>query len=104
MNVDIVQAALVDVLQLIQATSGEDCPSITGTTKPTVDLPKFDSKIWPVAIGMIAKKLEITIANDLNIFCREKSCIPLTINETVAILIKLADTQAAASNQVVGAK
>ncbi len=104
MNADIAKAALVEVLQLIQTLSGEDCPSITGATKPTEDLPKFDSKIWPVAIGMVAKKLEITIANDVNIFCREKSCTALTIDETVAILIKLADTQSTASNQAVGTK
>ncbi len=104
MNTDIVQAALVEVLQLIQATSGEICPSIIGTTKPLEDLPKFDSKIWPVAIGMIAKKLEINIASDVNIFCHVKGCIPLTIDETVAILINIADTQAAVANQAVGAK
>lgn len=104
MNANIVQAVLVEVLQLIQTTSGEDYPSITGTTKPLEDLPRFDSKIWPVAVGMIAKKLEITIANDVNIFCRIKSCIALTIDETVAILIKLADTQATALDHAVGAK
>lgn len=104
MNADIAKAALVEVLQLIQTLSGEDCPLITGTTKPTEDLPKFDSKIWPVAIGMVAKKLEITIENDVNIFCREKSCAALTLDETVAILLTLADTQAAVSKHVVGAK
>lgn len=104
MNADIAKAVLVEVLQQIQSISGENCPTITGTTKPTEDLPKFDSKIWPVAIGMVAKKLAITIDNDVNIFCREKSCIALTIDETVSILIKLADAQTATPNQAIGTK
>jgi hypothetical protein len=104
MNADIVQAKLIEVLQLIQSTSGEDCPLITGATKPAEELPRFDSKMWPVAIALVAKKLEITIANDVNIFCREKSCIALTIDETVAILVELANTQIAAANQTGGAK
>lgn len=104
MNADIAKAALIEVLQLIQAASGEDCPSITGTTKPTEDLPKFDSKIWPYAVGLIAKKLEITIPNDENIFCRKKTCIALTIDESVAIIVNLANVQATISNQAEGAK
>jgi len=104
MNAEIAQAALVEVLQLIQAASGEDCPPITGATKPLEELPKFDSKIWPVAVGILSKKLGIVVANDVNIFCREKSCIPLTVDETVAIVVELADEQATVPNQDVGVK
>lgn len=102
MNADIVKTRLVEVLQLIQATSGEDCPPISGSTKPVEDLPKFDSKMWPVAAALIAKKLNITIATDVNIFCREKSCIALTIDETVAIITGLANTQVTESIRTEG--
>lgn len=100
MDPNIVHATLVEVLQEIQALSDEECPEITGITKPLEALPKFDSKIWPVAIGMIAQKLEITIANDVNIFCREKSCDALTIDETVALIIQLVETQTPVSVNV----
>lgn len=89
----IIHTALIEVLQEIQKLSDEECPEITGITKPLEDLPKFDSKIWPVAIGMIAQNLEITIANDKNIFCRKKSCDALTIDEIVASIIQLVETQ-----------
>jgi hypothetical protein len=97
MNPGLVQNALVEVLETIQAASGLECPPIVGATKPLEALPKFDSKIWPVAIGMLADKLGITIADDVNIFCREKSCIALTINETVALVVELANIQVQAA-------
>jgi hypothetical protein len=93
MNADFVREKLVEVLQLIQATSGLDCPKLEGTTKPTEALAEFDSKIWPVAIGILASKLDISIADDVNIFAKEKSCIALTIDETVAVVMKLAEEQ-----------
>ncbi|MGZ5043195.1 MAG: hypothetical protein ACXV8P_00260 [Methylobacter sp.] len=91
MEPDIIHTALIEVLQEIQNLSDEECPEITGITKPLEALPKFDSKIWPVAIGMIAQKLEITIANDINIFCKEKNA--LTIDETVALIIQIAEVK-----------
>ena len=94
MNTTLVHKKLVVVLQNIQLTSGLECPPIVGTTKPVEALPKFDSKIWPVAIGMLAAELGITIADDVNIFRREKSCIALTIDETVAMVVALAEAQA----------
>lgn len=90
MNADLVRSTLVKVLEEIQADSGLECPPITGTTKPLEQLPEFDSKIWPIATGMLATKLGITIANDISIFTKEKSCIALTIDETVAIVLAIA--------------
>lgn len=101
MNAAFVQTKLVAVLQNIQAASGLECPSITGTTKPLEALPKFDSKIWPVAIGMLAAELGITIADDVNIFSREKSCVALTIDETVAVVVALANKQPPTATQTV---
>ena len=61
MNDAFIRTKLVEVLQTIQAASALDCPPIAGTTKPIDALPKFDSKIWPVAIGMLAAELGITL-------------------------------------------
>ena len=99
-----VRTALVEVLQHIQTASGLECPTIAGTTKPIEDLPKFDSKIWPVAIGMLGAKLDITIANDVNIFRREKTTVALTVDEAVAIVVALAESQPTAPAQKVNAQ
>lgn len=96
MNAAVVRASLVEVLQEIQAASGLECPPLVGATKPMEALPKFDSKIWPVAIGMLAAKLGVVIANDINIFRKEKSCIALTLDESVGLVVALVDAQAPA--------
>lgn len=89
-----IQTTLVEVLQNIQATSELECPPLGGATKPIEELPKFDSKIWPVAIGMLGVKLGINIANDVNIFRQDDSSIALTIDEIVAKVAALVDAQA----------
>lgn len=104
MDANTVRTALVEVLQNIQTASGLECPAIAGTTKPIEELPKFDSKIWPVAIGMLGAKLGIVIANDVNIFRREKATIALTVDESVAIVVALADAQPSASAQKASAQ
>ena len=93
MDAALIQATLVEVLQNIQATSELECPPLGGATKPIEELPKFDSKIWPVAIGMLGAKLGIPIANDVNIFRQDDSCVALTIDEIVAKVAALADAQ-----------
>lgn len=98
----LVRTRLIEVLQEIQNISGESCPVITGATKPVEELPNFDSKVWPIAIGMLSGKLGVVIANDVNIFSREKGCLALSVDETVAMVVKLSDQyfdaiQAAAS-------
>ena len=104
MDANAVKAALVEVLQNIQTASGLECPAITGATKPIEELPKFDSKIWPVAIGILGVKLGITIANDINIFRREKTAVALTVDEAVAIVVALTETQPSAPGQKVNAQ
>jgi hypothetical protein len=104
MNPTLVQTKLTEVLEEIQALSGEACPPITGTTKPLEELPKFDSKIWPVAIGMLAERLGITIAHDVNIFSREKGCVALTIDETVAMVVELANAEPITAAQEVNTR
>lgn len=89
-----IQTTLVEVLQNIQATSELECPALGGATKPTEELPKFDGKIWPVAIGILGAKLGISIANDVNIFRQDDSSIALTIDEIVAKVAALVEAQA----------
>lgn len=96
MDTSLIHSTLVEVLQGIQATSELECPPLGGATKPIEELPKFDSKIWPVAIGMLGAKLGITIANDVNIFRQDDSCVALTIDEIVAKVVALAEVQVAA--------
>ena len=96
MDTTLIQATLVEILQNIQATSELECRPLGGKTKPIEELPQFDSKIWPVAIGMLGAKLGITIANDVNIFRQDDSCVALTIDEIVAKVFALAEAQAVA--------
>jgi len=91
MNIELVESKLVEVLQGIQAASGQECPLIVGQTKPLEDLPEFDSKVWPVAIGMVAAELNITIPDDVNIFRRENSSEAMTVSEIVARIIQISE-------------
>lgn len=104
MDAALIHSTLVEVLQNIQATSELGCPPLVGGTKPIEELPKFDSKIWPVAIGMLGAKLGITIANDVNIFRQDDSCVALTINEIVAKVAALADAQVEAERKQANAQ
>lgn len=104
MDSNAVKAALREVLQKIQTASGLECPAIIGTTKPIEELPQFDSKIWPVAIGILGVKLGITIPNDVNIFRRENTTLALTVDETVAIVVALAETPPSVSAQKASAQ
>ena len=93
MDPNIVKAKLIEVLQAVQSLSGEDCPEIDGTTRPVESLPKFTSKIWPVAAGMLGIALGKSIPCEANIFVDEQSKQPLAINQTVALVLKILETQ-----------
>jgi hypothetical protein len=88
-----IKAKLIEVLQTVQSLSGEDCPAIDGTTKPVDVLPKFTSKIWPVAAGMLGIALGKSIPCEANIFVDEQSKAPLAINQTVALVLKILEKQ-----------
>lgn len=83
MDPAVIHQKLVGVLQIIQQSSGLDCPDIKGSTKPVADLEKFDSKIWPVAIGMLSIELGVVIPEDLNIFRKKGTNVPMTVDEIV---------------------
>jgi hypothetical protein len=91
MDPSTVTAKLLEVLATVQTLSGEACPEIKGVTRPAEELPKFTSKVWPVAAGMLGIALGKSIPCEANIFVNEQTKIPLTINETVALVIKLVE-------------
>ncbi|MDX1109914.1 hypothetical protein GOL35_31135 [Sinorhizobium medicae] len=95
-----VQKHLVDVLTMIQAISQEACPTLDPTVRPAEDLPKFNSKVWPVAAGMLGAALGKEIPAEVNIFVDDATKQALTIAQTVALvcsLIKELDAKAAAA-------
>jgi len=51
------EGKLITVLRQIQGDSGPECLLSTGATKPLENLPKFDSKVWPVAPTIHAKSI-----------------------------------------------
>lgn len=90
-----VRKELITILGQIQLMSGLACPVLTGTTVPITDLDKFNSKIWPVASGMLAATLGVEIPNNVNIFSTRGSCrAPLSIDETVAEVCRIAASAA----------
>ncbi len=90
MNPEDVKVSLINVLQEIQNDSGYGVPSISGTTCPTTDLEGFESPLWPDAIGMLADQLGVDIPHSVNIFVSKEGKRPLTINETVDLVCKVA--------------
>ncbi len=80
--------ALISVLQQIQARSGLSCPVLDGAVVPPKDLPKFDSTVWPVATTLVARKLGVTIPNDVHIFGGQKGVPLLNIDQTAALICK----------------
>lgn len=104
MDANVVKAKLIEVLQTVQLLSGEDCPAIDGGTKPAEALPKFTSKVWPVAAGMLGIALGKSIPCEANIFVDDDTKVPLAINQTVALVIKILEAQDAKEAEEVGAE
>lgn len=84
---------LIAVLGQIQADSGLECPVLTGKIKPVESIPKFDSKVWPVATTILATEIGAPIPNDVNIFVDETTKLPRSIDETVAFVCDLLKKQ-----------
>ncbi|MBC9880400.1 hypothetical protein G8O24_24040 [Bradyrhizobium sp. INPA01-394B] len=96
----IFKETLIKVLSQIQTDSGLECPPLTGAIKPVENLPKFDSKVWPVATTILATEINAEIPNDVNIFVDEATKLPRTIDETAAfvcLLVKKQSEQEAAA-------
>jgi hypothetical protein len=93
-----VRQHLIQVLQQIQNLSGLECPKLVGQTRPAEDIPEFDSKMWPVATGMLATSLGVEIAPDVNLFRVGNTKIATTIDEAVAkVCILMANAIATAA-------
>jgi hypothetical protein len=84
---------LIAVLRQVQADSGLECPSLTGATKPVDNIPKFDSKIWPVATTILSAEIGALIPNDVNIFVDETTKLARSIDETTAFVCELLKKQ-----------
>ena len=94
----VLKQKLIAILSQIQADSGLECPALTGATKPIGTIPKFDSKVWPVAITNLAVEISAPIPNDVNIFFDEMTKQPRSIDETVVFVCGLLKkTEAAAA-------
>jgi hypothetical protein len=88
-NQDEVTAKLIEVLQTIQSNSGYDATQIGPATCPLDDLEGFDSKLWPVAISMLAKSLDVEIPNNKNIYVSDDGTRRLTISESAAVVCQI---------------
>ena len=84
---------LIAVLDQIQADSGLECPPLTGATKPIDNIPKFDSKVWPVATTILSIETGARIPNDVNIFVDEATKLPRSIDEAAAFVCELLKNQ-----------
>jgi len=104
MDPNVVKAKLIEVLQSVQSLSGEACPAIDGGTKPAEALPKFTSKVWPVAAGMLGIAIGKPIPCETNIFVDEQTKTPLAINQTVALVLKILEAQDAEEAAKAGAE
>lgn len=93
MDPTMLKAKLISILGQIQADSGLECPPLTGATKPVENIPKFDSKVWPVATTILSTEIGAPIPNDVNIFIDEMTKLPRSIDETAAFVCKLLKTQ-----------
>lgn len=88
MTFDDAKAALIEVLKDIQDRSGLSCPDLRGADVPPKVLEKFDSTVWPAATTLVARKLGVTIPNDVHIFGGEKGAPLLTIDQASQLIVK----------------
>jgi len=96
MTIEDIRTRLIDVLRLIQEESGYPAIEITETTCPVVDLVGFDSKMWPVSMGMLSDELGIEIPVDVNIYLTPDGKRKLTVAEIAARVLTFAPKGGAA--------
>src|SRR5262245_49917163 len=84
-----VKTKLCEVLKNIQVLSGEKCPPLEGDICPAKSLPKFNSKVWPVAAGMLGLALGRRIPPSKNLFVDKATKTALTIDQTVQLVCQL---------------
>ena len=84
---------LIAVLSQIQVDSSLECPPLTGTSKPVDNIPKFDSKVWPVATTILSLEIGAPIPAEVNIFVDEKTKLPRSIDQAVSFVCELLEKQ-----------
>lgn len=87
-----VKEKLIAVIEQIQESAHLDCPPLTGTTKPAIEVPKFKSPIWLIATTLLAIELDIEISNKVNLFIDKRTKLPRSIDETVGFVCGLLDS------------
>jgi hypothetical protein len=95
MEPEAIRAKLCEVLNTIQTLLGEPCQEITPSMRPAKDLPKFTSKIWPVAAAMLGTAIGKALPPERNIFADPSTRAPLAIEQTVALVCGILKSQAA---------
>jgi hypothetical protein len=91
MTHDEVKQKLVQVLTTIQMNSGLPCPPLDGSLRPAEHLEKFNSMVWPAAIGILSAELNFEIDDDINIFLSKDGTAACTIDEVTDLVCKLAN-------------
>lgn len=94
-----VKQKLVNVLTTIQVNSGLPCPPMEGLLRPAEQLEKFNSKVWPAAIGMLSASLNFEIEDDINIFASEDGTVAYSIDQIAELVCKLADDAKSSSKK-----
>jgi len=89
MDSTIVKEKLIALLGRIQVDSGLQCPPLTGATKPVGNIPKFDSKVWPVATTILSTDIGAPIPKDVNVFIDDRTKLPRSIDEIAAFVCEL---------------
>lgn len=89
MDIVTVKQKLIEILKQIQVDSDLECPTLTGTIKPVESIPRFDSKVWPVATTLLATEIGQSIPDEVNIFVDEESKLPRSIDEIAAFVSDL---------------
>lgn len=90
-------AALIATLSEVQQLMGQPCPPLSANCVPINDLPKFDSKVWPVAFGLVGLKLNVEVPVEINVFRQEQTRIPNNIEQTVTAILKAIQLKATAA-------
>jgi len=93
MDSAVLKEKLFAVIAQIQADSRLECPPLTGTIKPADQIPKFDSKVWPIATTILSIEIGAPIPNDVNIFVDETTKLSRSIDQTVAFVHNLLKVQ-----------
>jgi hypothetical protein len=90
MTIDDVRSRLIKVLHFIQIEGGYPEPDISVATCPAEDLPGFDSKMWPVSMGMLSDELGVDIPLDVNIYLSPDAKQKLNVEEIAQRILELA--------------